>query len=42
MIVPIVAVAGVLDVEWGSPTGAATTLERGTVNLHYERGTQNC
>ena len=30
------------DVEWRSPTGAATTLERGTVNLQYERGTQNC
>ena len=30
------------DVEWRSPTGAATTLERGTVNLQYEHGTQNC
>jgi hypothetical protein len=30
------------DVEWRSPTGAATTLERGTFNLQYERGTQNC
>jgi len=30
------------DVEWRSPTGAETTLERGTFNLKYERGTQNC
>jgi hypothetical protein len=30
------------DVEWRSPSGAATTLERGTVNLQYEHGTQNC
>lgn len=30
------------DVEWRSPTGAATTLERGTFNLQYQRGTQNC
>jgi len=30
------------DVEWRSPTGAATTLERGTVNLQYGHGTQNC
>jgi hypothetical protein len=30
------------DVEWRSPTGKATTLELGTVNLQYERGTQNC
>jgi hypothetical protein len=30
------------DVEWPSPTGAATTLERGTLNLQYEHGTQNC
>ena len=30
------------DVEWRSPTGAATTLERGTFNLQYERGTQSC
>ena len=30
------------DVEWPSPTGAATTLERGTFNLQYEHGTQNC
>jgi len=30
------------DVEWRSPTGAATTLERGTFNLQYEHGTQNC
>jgi hypothetical protein len=30
------------DVEWRSPTGAATTLERGTFNLQYQRGTQAC
>jgi len=30
------------DVEWRSPTGAATTLERGTFNLQYQRGTQQC
>jgi len=30
------------DVEWRSPTGAKTTLERGTFNLQYERGTQSC
>ena len=30
------------DVEWRSPTGAATTLERGTFNLQYEHGVQNC
>jgi hypothetical protein len=30
------------DVEWRSPTGAATTLERGTVNLQYEHGVQSC
>jgi len=30
------------DVEWRSPTGAATTLERGTFNLRYQRGTQQC
>jgi hypothetical protein len=30
------------DVEWRSPTGAATTLERGTFVLQYERGTQSC
>lgn len=30
------------DVEWRSPTGAATTLERGTVNLQYQHGTQSC
>lgn len=30
------------DVEWRSPTGAATTLERGTFNLQYQRGTQGC
>jgi hypothetical protein len=29
-------------VEWRSPTGAATTLERGTFNLQYQRGTQSC
>jgi len=32
----------VFDVEWRSPAGAATTLERGTFNLQYERGTQSC
>ena len=32
----------VFDVEWRSPTGAATTLERGTFNLQYQRGTQGC
>jgi hypothetical protein len=32
----------VFDVEWRSPTGAATTLERGTFNLQYQRGTQSC
>jgi hypothetical protein len=31
-----------LDVEWRSPTGAATTLERGTFNLQYEHGVQSC
>jgi hypothetical protein len=30
------------EVEWRSPTGAATTLERGTFNLQYQRGTQSC
>jgi hypothetical protein len=30
------------DVEWRSPTGAATTLERGTFNLQFQRGTQMC
>jgi hypothetical protein len=30
------------DVEWRSPSGAATTLERGTFNLQYQRGTQSC
>jgi hypothetical protein len=30
------------DVEWRSPTGTATTLERGTFNLQYQRGTQQC
>jgi hypothetical protein len=30
------------DVEWRSPTGAATTLERGTFNLQYQHGTQSC
>lgn len=30
------------DVEWRSPTGSATTLERGTFNLQYQRGTQQC
>jgi hypothetical protein len=30
------------DVEWRSPTGAATTLVQGTFNLQYQRGTQMC
>jgi len=30
------------DVEWRSPTGAATALERGTFNLQYQHGTQSC
>jgi hypothetical protein len=30
------------DVEWRSATGAATTLERGSFNLQYQRGTQSC
>jgi hypothetical protein len=30
------------DVEWRSPTGAPVTLERGTFNLQYQRGTQMC
>jgi hypothetical protein len=30
------------EVEWRSPTGKATTLERGTFNLQYQRGTQAC
>jgi hypothetical protein len=30
------------DVEWRSPTGAPSTLERGTFNLQYQRGTQMC
>jgi hypothetical protein len=30
------------EVEWRSPTGRATTLERGTFNLQYQSGTQAC
>jgi hypothetical protein len=30
------------DVEWRSPTGQQTTLERATFNLQYEHGTQAC
>jgi len=30
------------DVEWRSPTGKATTLERATLNLQYEHGTHSC
>jgi hypothetical protein len=30
------------DVEWRSPTGQSTTLERGTVNLQYQQGSQGC
>jgi hypothetical protein len=30
------------SVEWRSATGAQTTLERATVNLQYEHGTQAC
>ena len=30
------------DVEWRSPSGAKTTLERGTFNLQYEHGAQSC
>jgi len=30
------------DVEWRSPSGAKTTLERGTFNLQYQQGTQAC
>jgi hypothetical protein len=30
------------EVEWRSPTGAPTTLERGTLNLQYQRGTHMC
>jgi hypothetical protein len=32
----------VFDVEWRSPTGAPATLDRGTLNLLFERGTQAC
>jgi hypothetical protein len=32
----------VFDVEWRSPTGKPTTLERGTFNLVYQRGTHSC
>jgi hypothetical protein len=30
------------SVEWRAPTGHSTTLERATVNLQYEAGTQAC
>src|SRR5262249_36533228 len=30
------------DVEWRSPSGRPTTLERGTFNLLYQVGTQSC
>ena len=30
------------DVEWRSPTGATTTLERATINLQYQGGTHSC
>jgi hypothetical protein len=30
------------DVEWRTPTGQQTTLERATFNLQYEHGTQAC
>lgn len=30
------------EVEWRSPTGRATTLERATVNLMYQIGSHNC
>jgi hypothetical protein len=29
----------IFQVQWRSPTGAATTLERGTLNLQFQRGT---
>lgn len=32
----------VFDVEWRSPTGARTTLQRATLNLQYQRGTHSC
>jgi hypothetical protein len=32
----------VFDVEWRSPTGRRTTLEKATLNLQYERGTHRC
>jgi hypothetical protein len=32
----------VFDVEWRSPTGRSVTLERGTLNLQYQKGTQGC
>jgi len=32
----------VFDVEWRSATGRSSTLERGTLNLQYEAGTQAC
>jgi len=30
------------EVEWRSPSGAPTTLQRGTLNLQYQRGTHSC
>lgn len=32
----------IFDVEWRSATAAATTLDRGSFDLQYERGTQSC
>jgi hypothetical protein len=32
----------VFDVEWRSPNGKRTTLEKATLNLQYERGTHRC
>lgn len=30
------------DVEWRSPTGRPATLQLGTINLQYQKGTQGC
>ncbi len=30
------------EVEWRSPTGGTTTLERATLNLQYQQGTHSC
>ena len=30
------------QVDWRSPTGKQVTLERGTLNLQYEKGTHGC